>query len=150
MERKQTIERLVLQMISEERVIIPNEQIEEIIQQLINESVGYGPLEALLKDDSITEIMVNGPNDVFIERNGKLEQSGVRFNNEEHIRHIIDRIIAPLGRRIDESSPMVDARFLDGSRVNAIIPPISLDGPSMSIRKFKKDPFVSRRLNGIR
>ena len=140
-ERKQTIERLVLQMISEERVIIPNDQIEEIIQQLINESVGYGPLEALLKDDSITEIMVNGPNDVFIERNGKLEQSGVRFNNEEHIRHIIDRIIAPLGRRIDESSPMVDARLLDGSRVNAIIPPISLDGPSISIRKFRKDPF---------
>ncbi len=141
-ERKQTIERLVLQMISEERVIIPNDQIEEIIQQLINESVGYGPLEALLKDDSITEIMVNGPNDVFIERNGKLEQSGVRFNNEEHIRHIIDRIIAPLGRRIDESSPMVDARLLDGSRVNAIIPPISLDGPSISIRKFRKDPFA--------
>ncbi len=140
-ERKQTIERLVLQMISEERVIIPNDQIEEIIQQLINESVGYGPLEALLKDDSITEIMVNGPNDVFIERNGKLEQLGVRFNNEEHIRHIIDRIIAPLGRRIDESSPMVDARLLDGSRVNAIIPPISLDGPSISIRKFRKDPF---------
>ena len=137
-ERKQTIERLVLQMINEERVIIPNDQIEEIIQQLINESVGYGPLEALLKDDSITEIMVNGPNEVFIERNGKLEQSGVRFNNEEHIRHIIDRIIAPLGRRIDESSPMVDARLLDGSRVNAIIPPISLDGPSISIRKFKR------------
>jgi len=142
MERKQTIERLVLQMINEERVIIPNEEIEEIIQQLINESVGYGPLEELLKDDSITEIMVNGPDEVFIERNGKLEQSGVRFNNEEHIRHIIDRIIAPLGRRIDESSPMVDARLLDGSRVNAIIPPISLDGPSMSIRKFKRDPYV--------
>ncbi|MCG7336485.1 CpaF family protein [Sporosarcina sp. ACRSM] len=141
MERKQTIERLVLQMINEERVIIPNDQIEEIIQQLINESVGYGPLEALLRDDSITEIMVNGPNDVFIERNGKLEQSGVRFNNDEHVRHIIDRIIAPLGRRIDESSPMVDARLLDGSRVNAVIPPISLDGPSISIRKFKKDPF---------
>lgn len=141
MERKQTIERLVLQMINEERVIIPNDQIEEIIQQLINESVGYGPLEALLRDDSITEIMVNGPSDVFIERNGKLEQSGVRFNNDEHVRHIIDRIIAPLGRRIDESSPMVDARLLDGSRVNAVIPPISLDGPSISIRKFKKDPF---------
>ena len=142
MERKETIERLILQMIKEERVIIPSDQIEEIIEQLINESVGYGPLEALLKDDSITEIMVNGPNEVFIERNGKLERTGVRFNNEEHIRHIIDRIIAPLGRRIDESSPMVDARLIDGSRVNAIIPPISLDGPSISIRKFKKDPYT--------
>jgi len=141
-ERKQTIERLILQMINEEKVIIPSDQIEEIIQQLINESVGYGPLEELLKDDAITEIMVNGPSEVFIERNGKLEKSPVRFNNEEHIRHIIDRIIAPLGRRIDESSPMVDARLLDGSRVNAIIPPISLDGPSISIRKFKKDPYT--------
>lgn len=141
-ERKQTIERLILQMINEEKVIIPSEQIEEIIQQLINESVGYGPLEELLKDDGITEIMVNGPSEVFIERNGKLEKSSIRFNNEEHIRHIIDRIIAPLGRRIDESSPMVDARLLDGSRVNAIIPPISLDGPSISIRKFKKDPYT--------
>lgn len=141
-ERKQTIERLILQMIDDEKVIIPNEQIEEIIQQLINESVGYGPLEELLKDDAITEIMVNGPSDIFIEKQGKLEKSPVRFNNEEHIRHIIDRIIAPLGRRIDESSPMVDARLLDGSRVNAIIPPISLDGPSISIRKFKKDPYT--------
>jgi pilus assembly protein CpaF len=141
-ERKQTIERLVSQMIQEERIIIPQMEIEEIIDQIINESVGYGPLEVLLQDDSITEIMVNGPREVFIERNGKLEKTNIRFKDNQHVRHIIDRIIAPLGRRIDESSPMVDARLHDGSRVNAIIPPVSLDGPSMSIRKFNKKPFT--------
>ncbi|MGD6845173.1 CpaF family protein [Bacillus infantis] len=140
-ERKKTIERLVKQMIDEEKVIIPNEQIEQIIQQIINESVGYGPLEALLRDEDITEIMVNGASEIFIERKGKLERTNVRFKDDQHVRHIIDRIIAPLGRRIDESSPMVDARLHDGSRVNAVIPPISVDGPSISIRKFKKDPF---------
>lgn len=141
MERKVTIERLVKQMIEEEKVIIPNEQIDQIIQQIINESVGYGPLEVLLRDESITEIMVNGPNEIFIERNGKLENTDVHFKDNDHVRHIIDRIIAPLGRRIDESSPMVDARLQDGSRVNAVIPPISIDGPSISIRKFRKDPY---------
>ncbi|MEH7523080.1 CpaF family protein [Bacillus sp. JJ1503] len=140
-DRKRTIERLVKQMIDEEKVIITSDQMEQIIQQIINESVGYGPLESLLRDESITEIMVNGAYEVFIERQGKLEKSNVRFKDNEHVRHIIDRIIAPLGRRIDESSPMVDARLMDGSRVNAVIPPISVDGPSISIRKFKKDPY---------
>ena len=140
-ERKKTIERLVIQMIDEEKVIITSDQTDQIIMKIINESVGYGPLESLLRDESITEIMVNGPKNVFIERKGKLEKTNVRFNDDEHVRHIIDRIIAPLGRRIDESSPMVDARLHDGSRVNAVIPPISVDGPSISIRKFKKDPF---------
>lgn len=148
-ERKKTIERLVMQMIDEEKVIIPNDQIEQINQQIINESVGYGPLEALLRDESITEIMVNGAYEVFIEKQGRLERTNVRFKDDEHVRHIIDRIIAPLGRRIDESSPMVDARLLDGSRVNAVIPPISIDGPSISIRKFKKDPFTLEDLMGF-
>ncbi|MCF6411550.1 CpaF family protein [Pseudalkalibacillus salsuginis] len=145
-ERKQTIERLVKQMIEEERVIIPQNEMDQIISQIINESVGYGPLEALLQDDSITEIMVNGPREVYIERGGKLERTDIRFKDNQHIRHIIDRIIAPLGRRIDESSPMVDARLLDGSRVNAVIPPITLDGPSISIRKFNKTPFTMEDL----
>ncbi|WP_408009129.1 CpaF family protein [Pseudalkalibacillus sp. A8] len=145
-ERKQTIERLVKQMIEEEKVIIPQNEMDQIISQIINESVGYGPLEALLQDDSITEIMVNGPREVYIERGGKLERADIRFKDNQHIRHIIDRIIAPLGRRIDESSPMVDARLLDGSRVNAVIPPITLDGPSISIRKFNKTPFTMEDL----
>ncbi|MCF6139554.1 CpaF family protein [Alkalihalobacillus berkeleyi] len=145
-ERKQTIERLVKQMIEEEKVIIPQHEMDQIIRQIINESVGYGPLEALLQDDSITEIMVNGPREVYIERKGKLERTEIQFKDHQHIRHIIDRIIAPLGRRIDESSPMVDARLLDGSRVNAVIPPITLDGPSISIRKFNKTPFTMEDL----
>ncbi|WP_416148238.1 CpaF family protein [Salipaludibacillus sp. HK11] len=145
-ERKYTIERLISKMIEEERVIIPANVMHEIINQLINESVGYGPLESLLQQDDITEIMVNSPNEIFIERKGKLKRTSVRFKDEEHIRHIIDRIIAPLGRRIDESSPMVDARLHDGSRVNAAIPPVSLDGPVISIRKFKADPFSMREL----
>ncbi|MCM3733846.1 CpaF family protein [Fictibacillus nanhaiensis] len=148
-ERKQTIERLVTQMIQEERVIIPQYEMDQIVTQIINESVGYGPLEALLEDDSITEIMVNGPNEIFIERKGRLEKTPIRFKDEKHIRHIIDRIIAPLGRRIDESSPMVDARLHDGSRVNAVIPPVSLDGSVMSIRKFNKTPFTLQNLQGF-
>ncbi|MBM7095045.1 CpaF family protein [Bacillus sp. H-16] len=148
-ERKQTIERLVSKMIEEERVIIPSQVMQEIIRQMINESVGYGPLEALLEQPDITEIMVNSPKDVFIERRGRLEKTSVRFKDKEHIRHIIDRIIAPIGRRVDESSPMVDARLTDGSRVNAAIPPISLDGPVISIRKFKADPFSMDELIGF-
>lgn len=140
-ERKQTIERLVYQMIEEERVIIPRDQIQQILQQIINESVGFGPLESLLTDEEITEIMVNGPREIFIEKQGQLQKTSVSFKNHEHIRHIIDRIIAPIGRRVDESSPMVDARLPDGSRVNAAIPPVSIDGPVISIRKFQKDPF---------
>ncbi|MGY4689004.1 CpaF family protein [Salibacterium sp. K-3] len=140
-EKKQSIERLVSQMIEEEKVIIPSHDMNQIIQQLIHDSVGFGPLESLLERDDITEIMVNSPDDIYIERQGKLEKTSVRFKNEEHIHHIIDRIIAPIGRRIDESSPMVDARLPDGSRVNAAIPPVSIDGPIISIRKFNKDPF---------
>lgn len=140
-ERKQTIERLVYNMIEDERVIIPSFDIKRIIEEIINESVGYGPLEELLRDPTITEIMVNGPHDVHIERRGRLEKTNIRFKDDQHIRHIIDRIIAPLGRRIDSSSPMVDARLHDGSRVNATIPPVSLDGPVISIRKFNADPL---------
>ncbi|WP_373370832.1 CpaF family protein [Lederbergia panacisoli] len=140
-EMRQTIERLVYRMIEEERAIIPRQEMEALVKQIINESVGYGPLEALLKEDRITEIMVNGPREIYIEQEGKLIKTDVRFKDDQHIRHIIDRIIAPIGRRIDESSPMVDARLHDGSRVNAVIPPISLNGPVLSIRKFNKNPF---------
>lgn len=149
MERKKTIERLVTQMINEEKVIITSDQTEQIIQQIINESVGYGPLESLLRDETITEIMVNGATEVFIEKSGKIEKTRVRFKDDNHVRHIIDRIIAPLGRRIDESSPMVDARLQDGSRVNAVIPPISVDGPSISIRKFQRDPYTLEDLKNF-
>ncbi|MCM3241020.1 CpaF family protein [Heyndrickxia oleronia] len=140
-EKRLTIERLINQFLSEEKVVIPRTDKELLLTRLIDESVGFGPLEPFLKDDEITEILVNGPDEVFIEKSGRLEKAGVKFRDESHVRHIIDRIVAPLGRRIDESSPMVDARLPDGSRVNAVIPPISLNGTLISIRKFRKVPF---------
>jgi pilus assembly protein CpaF len=111
-----------------------------------SELLGLGPLEALLADESITEIMVNGPDQIWIERAGKLFETDARFASEEHVRRIIDRIISPLGRRCDETTPMVDARLPDGSRVNAIIPPLCLNGPTLTIRKFSKVPLAASDL----
>src|SRR5690349_20539337 len=113
-----------------------------MLEQITDEIVGLGPLEPLLRDESITEVMVNGPRQVYIERSGKLELSNITFQNDEQVMRIIDRIIAPIGRRVDESSPMVDARLVDGSRVNAVIPPISLIGPAITIRKFAASPLT--------
>jgi pilus assembly protein CpaF len=109
---------------------------ERLVAEIADDILGHGPLERLLADDSVTEIMVNGPLDVWIERQGRLYQTTVRFNDESHLRRIINKIVAQIGRRIDESSPMVDARLPDGSRVNAVIPPLSLSGPLVTIRKF--------------
>lgn len=111
---------------------------ERLIKEVVAEAVGLGALEPFLEDDSITEIMVNGPNQIVLERDGVLETSGNRFTSDRSLRGVIDRIVAPLGRRIDEGSPMVDARLPDGSRVNAIIPPLALNGPTLTIRKFAK------------
>jgi pilus assembly protein CpaF len=113
-----------------------------MLEQITDEILGLGPLEPLLRDDTITELMVNGPQQVYIEREGRLELTNVTFQNDEHVMKIIQRIIAPIGRRVDESSPMVDARLADGSRVNAIIPPLSLIGPVITIRKFSATPFT--------
>jgi pilus assembly protein CpaF len=110
------------------------------------ELLGFGPLEELLADESISEIMVNGPNQIWVERGGKIVESNARFTDEDHVRRIIDRIIAPLGRRCDETSPMVDARLPDGSRVNVIIPPLCLNGPTLTIRKFSKKPLKAQDL----
>ncbi|MYL33826.1 CpaF family protein [Pontibacillus yanchengensis] len=140
-EMRLKIEQIVSQFMSEEKVVISRHDKELLITRILDESVGFGPLEPLIHDNSITEILINGYEEVFVERNGKLELTEITFRNDEHIRHIVDRIVAPLGRRIDESSPMVDARLPDGSRVNAVIPPISLDGTLVSIRKFRDDPF---------
>lgn len=114
----------------------------KLIDEILDDTIGLGPLEPLLKDDAITEIMVNGPSQIYVERSGKIELSGVKFKDNNHVLNIIDRIISPLGRRCDESTPMVDARLQDGSRVNAIIPPVSLVGPTITIRKFHKTPLV--------
>lgn len=140
-EMRLAIERMVSQYMSEEKVVIPRNEKEVLLTRLINESVGLGPLEPLLADPEITEISINGHQEVYIEKKGRLELTDLKFRDEEHLRHIVDRIVAPLGRRIDESSPMVDARLKDGSRVNAVIPPISLNGTLVSIRKFRKEPY---------
>ncbi|MBO8164386.1 MAG: CpaF family protein [Brevibacillus sp.] len=148
-EMRLAIERLVSQYMSEEKVVIPRNEKELLLTRLINESVGFGPLEPLLTDPEITEISINGHQEVYIEKNGRLERTDLKFRDEEHLRHIVDRIVAPLGRRIDESSPMVDARLKDGSRVNVVIPPISLNGTLISIRKFRKDPYSMEDLVGF-
>ena len=109
-------------------------------QEVIYEVLGYGPIQTLIDDPEINEIMVNGPHQVFIERRGKLQLTNRRFADDEHVMRIIEKIIAPLGRRLDESVPMVDARLPDGSRVNAIIPPLAVNGPCVTIRKFSADP----------
>ena len=132
---------------AEEDMPLSRPERSEIFEQIVAGILGYGPLEPLLRDESVTEILVNGPNQVYIERNGKLEETEVRFRDVEELARIIDRIVSPLGRRVDESSPMVDARLPDGSRVNVIIPPLSLVGPCISIRKFSQaalsvDDFV--------
>lgn len=148
-DKRLQIERLVNQFMNEEQVVIPRQDKELLMSSLIDESVGFGPLEPLLKDDTITEILVNGPKEIYIERRGKLERVEIGFKDEAHVRHIVDRVVAPLGRRIDESSPMVDARLPDGSRVNAVIAPISLGGTIISIRKFRKTPFEMDDLEGF-
>lgn len=140
-EMRLRIEQYVSHFMSEEKVIISRNDKELLITRILDEAVGYGPLEPLIKDPSVTEILINGFEEVYVERLGKLEMVDVSFRDDEHVRHIVDRIVAPLGRRVDESSPMVDARLPDGSRVNAVIAPVSLSGTLVSIRKFREDPF---------
>jgi pilus assembly protein CpaF len=111
---------------------------ERLVEEIANDALGHGPLERLLAEDSVTEVMVNGPYDVWIERQGRLHRTPIRFTDESHLRRIINKIVASVGRRVDESSPMVDARLPDGSRVNAVLPPLSLTGPLVTIRKFSK------------
>ncbi|MCF8563836.1 CpaF family protein [Alicyclobacillus tolerans] len=120
---------------------LPRHERDRMVAELRAEAEGFGPIDVLLRDDSISEVMVNGPSQVYVERNGRLELSAVKFLNDAHVLRVIEKIVAPLGRRIDESSPMVDARLPDGSRVNAIIPPLAVTGPCITIRKFAKDPY---------
>ncbi|MEH7251647.1 CpaF family protein [Neobacillus niacini] len=113
----------------------------KVVDELVNDLTGFGPINPLLMDEDVSEVMVNGPNQVYCERKGKLILTAIQFRDDEHVMNVIDKIVAPIGRRIDESSPMVDARLPDGSRVNAIIPPLALNGPTITIRKFSKDPL---------
>ncbi len=140
-EVRRTIQDLFEQILTEENIVLSRPERARLFEQIAAEILGLGPLQALLEDDTITEIMVNGPKNIYIERKGKLHRVPITFESNDHVMRIIDRIVAPLGRRIDESSPYVDARLQDGSRVNAIIPPISLVGPVLTIRKFSKNPI---------
>lgn len=135
------IANLVAQQLDAENGSLSRVEKERLTVEIINDAVGFGPITPLLEDPDITEVMVNGPDDVYVERNGSLVLSGIRFRDEEHVFHVIEKIVAPIGRRIDEGSPMVDARLPDGSRVNVIIPPLSLTGPVITIRKFYRDPL---------
>jgi pilus assembly protein CpaF len=145
-EVKRTIQELFEQILSEENIVLSRPERARLFEQIAAEILGLGPLQPLLEDDTITEVMVNGAKNIYIERKGKLHRVPVTFENNEHVLRIIDRIVAPLGRRIDESSPYVDARLQDGSRVNAVIPPISLVGPVLTIRKFSKNPITVEQL----
>lgn len=145
-EVKKTIWTLFEQILVEENIILSKPEKIKLFEQITAEILGFGPLQTLLEDSTITEIMVNGAHKLYIERAGKLSRVTTSFESSEHVMRIIDRIVAPLGRRIDESSPYVDARLPDGSRVNAVIPPISLVGPVLTIRKFAKNPITIDQL----
>ncbi len=145
-EVRRTIQDLFEQILSEENIVLSRPERARLFEQIAAEILGLGPLQPLLEDETITEVMVNGAKNIYIERKGKIHRVPVTFENNEHIMRIIDRIVAPLGRRIDEASPYVDARLQDGSRVNAVIPPISLVGPVLTIRKFSKNPITLEQL----
>jgi pilus assembly protein CpaF len=126
----------VRDLVAEQAALLGQADREELVERVVRDSVGLGPLEVLLADPAVEEVMVNGPDRVFVERGGRIEPTAVAFADEEELRNAIERILAPLGRRVDELSPMVDARLEDGSRVNVVIPPLALDGPTVSIRRF--------------
>jgi len=145
-EVRRAIQELFEQILAEEKIVLTRPERQRLFEQISAEILGFGPLQDLLEDDTITEVMVNGAKNIYIERKGKIERVPVAFESNDHVMRIIDRIVAPLGRRIDESSPYVDARLPDGSRVNAVIPPISLVGPTITIRKFSKIPITVDQL----
>jgi pilus assembly protein CpaF len=145
-EVRSTIEEMFETILMEENIVLSRTERRRLFEQIVAEILGLGPLEPLLADDSVTEVMVNGAKSIYVERAGKIERTNTAFESDEHLMRIIDRIVAPLGRRIDESSPMVDARLPDGSRVNAVIPPISLVGPTLTVRKFSRTPLTVQDL----
>src|SRR5687768_6676409 len=134
--------RAVTEQLALDRTPLTREERRQLVREITDDILGYGPLEPLLRDDSVTEVMVNGADRIYIERAGKIELTKTNFVDDAHLLRIIDKIVSQVGRRVDESSPMVDARLPDGSRVNAIIPPLSLRGPTLTIRKFSRDPYT--------
>src|SRR5205814_3496888 len=125
-----------------ENIVLTRVERDRLFEEVAADIIGFGPIEPLLQDPAISEVMVNGPDQIYIEQKGKLILTDIRFDNDDHVRRIIDRIVSPLGRHVDESSPLCDARLPDGSRVNIVLPPISLVGPTITIRKFSKTPLT--------
>jgi len=140
------VQEQVRRYVTDQHLAVNAREAEWLARDALHELKGYGPIQSLVEDDSVADIVVNGPNNVFVEREGRLVSVPVRFVDDAHVIRVIQRILAPIGRRVDESTPMVDARLPDGSRVNAIIPPIALDGPCLSIRKFRKNPLTAEDL----
>jgi len=140
-EVRRHIEELFNAILAEESMVLSRAERQRLFESIVADILGFGPIEPLLQDESVSEVMVNGPKMIFVERKGQLTRANVAFDSNEHVMRIIDRIVSPLGRRVDESSPLVDARLPDGSRVNVVIPPIALNGPTITIRKFEKDPL---------
>ncbi len=138
-DRSEMIKKHLADVYAQTRVNLPEDMKKHLFHEIVDEFTGFGPIQPLLDDPDVSEVMVNGPKKVFIERSGRVTKSGVTFDDDDHVMRIIDRIILPLGRRVDADSPTVDARLPDGSRVNAVIRPVSIDGPCITIRKFKKD-----------
>ncbi|HEY7136967.1 MAG TPA: CpaF family protein [Acidimicrobiia bacterium] len=141
-ELRRQVHELLHKAISEERAALTSVERTRLIQDVSDDVLGYGPIDRFLKDPSITEVMVNGANDVFIERAGRLETTNISFADETHLRRIIDKIVSQVGRRVDEATPMVDARLPDGSRVNVVVPPLAIGGPFLTVRKFAVDPYT--------
>jgi len=138
---QQQIRRIVEDMLVDEETPLSRQEREQLVVEVQHETFGLGPIEPLMQDPTVSDILVNGPHEVYVERRGKLQKTSAIFRDDAHLMQVIDRIVSAVGRRVDESSPMVDARLKDGSRVNAIIPPLALDGPVLSIRRFAVDPF---------
>src|SRR5204862_1217829 len=145
-EMRAHIQQLVTQYILVERLALNQQELNDFVSEILDEMTGLGPLEPLLKDTSVSDILINGHECVYVERGGQLEPCGVRFKDEQHLLRIINKIVSAVGRRVDESHPMCDARLADGSRVNVAVRPIGVDGPLVSIRKFSKKPFNLNKL----
>lgn len=145
-QKKNVVRERLNALIEQMRLPFPPDARKELVEAVLNDVVGYGPIQPLLEDDEISEIMVNGPKRVYVEKKGQLQLTNVVFDDDEHVLRVIERIVLPLGRRIDAENPTVDARLPDGSRVNAVIPPVAIDGPCITIRKFRKDKLKIEQL----
>src|SRR6185503_18953577 len=149
LELRLAVEAATLELVRHDRLPLAPGELDQLVQAVVDDAVGLGPLDPLLHDPEVTEVIVNGPGRVWAERDGVLHEERAAFDDELHLRHVIERIVGGVGRRIDESSPMVDARLPDGSRVNAVLPPLAVDGPLLTVRKFARDGLSLGRLVGL-